>query len=234
MFSQLSVCQKTYGSGSTTLRTISVLVSNIKWPRTLVAVLDGLVFNIHVHTFGFPQFLWKCVHFLLATMSLKFIQLSSPALKKSFWRIEERLLLVFALSLDSCHVPPISCWSLQQSLLFPITGTGTVVIIDLVHKLTNFALLVRLKKINSVKRSQQLIFMRIHANSGPQSACLFWTKWHFLPKVVTGSLFLRYGTVTYALTYSGTGIFLLLRYWDALSTYRVWYLSFSVNLGKIF
>jgi hypothetical protein len=83
------------------------------------------------------------------------------------------LLLVFALSLDSCHVPPISFWSLQQSLLFPMT---TVVIIDLVHKLTNFALLVRLKKINSVKRSQQLIFMRIHANSGPQSACLFWTK----------------------------------------------------------
>jgi hypothetical protein len=73
---------------------------------------------------------------------------------------------MFALSLDSCHVPPIYCWSLQQSLLFLITGTGTVVIIDLVHKLTIFAKLVRFKKINSVhvERSQQLIFMRIRAN----------------------------------------------------------------------
>jgi len=54
---------------------------------------------------------------------------------------------MFALSLDSCHVPPIYCWSLQQSLLFPIT---MVVIIDPVPKLTTFTKLVRINKINSV------------------------------------------------------------------------------------
>jgi hypothetical protein len=56
---------------------------------------------------------------------------------------------VFALFLDSCHVPPISCWSLQQSLLFPIT---TVVIIDPVPKLTNLLSWEDFKKIISVER----------------------------------------------------------------------------------
>jgi hypothetical protein len=68
---------------------------------------------------------------------------------------------VFALSLDSCHVPPISCWSLQQSLLFPIT---TVVIIDPVPKLTNFAKLVRFKK-NQLCASESESGLVLHENT---------------------------------------------------------------------